>query len=209
MPDIAGVTAELAAVWPALAAALARDTAAGGGGARAPGSAAVVNADVLAAMIALSAAVPETVRYACEAVGEPWRHRDMAGCLRQVPRLASRMRDLGQVANERTLERLAAGWLRMVKRALGLRRPDVPVGFDCPYAEAEPASHAGARALYSAGDEGFLVPGDGGLRVEWVHSPVIYCASEYCDASWPLDQWPLLGRLLRTPAMAPAAWATT
>ena len=201
MPDIEDVAAELAAIWPALAAALARDTAAAAGGARAPGSAAVVNADVLAAMIALSAAVPETVRYACDAIGEPWRHRDMAGCLLQVPRLASRMRDLGMVANERTLEGLAAGWLRMVKRALGLRRPDVPVGYDCPYAEASPETHAMARALYSAGDEGFLVPGDGGLRVEWVHSPVIWCASEHCDASWPLDQWPLLGRLLRTPAM--------
>jgi len=33
--DIADVTAELAAVWPALAAALARDTAAAAGGARA------------------------------------------------------------------------------------------------------------------------------------------------------------------------------
>jgi hypothetical protein len=199
--DIEDVTAELAAVWPALAAALARDTAAAAGGARAPGSAAVVNADVLAAMIALSAAVPETVRYACDAIGEPWRHRDMAGCLRQVPRLASRMRDLGMVANAKTLEHLAAGWLRMVKRALGLRRPDVPLGYDCPYAASEPEEHAGARALYSAGDEGFLRQGDGGLRVEWVHSPVIWCASEYCDASWPLDQWPLLGRLLRTPAM--------
>jgi hypothetical protein len=201
MADIADITAELAAVWPALAAALARDTAAAAGGARAPGSAAVVNADVLAAMIALSAAVPETVRYACDAIGEPWRHRDMAGCLRQVPRLASRMRDLGQVANERTLEHLAAGWLRTAKRALGLRRPDVPLGYDCPYAEAEPEEHAAARALYAAGDEGFLRQGDGGLRVEWVHTPVIWCASEQCGASWPLDQWPLLGRLLRTPAM--------
>jgi hypothetical protein len=203
VPDIADVTAELAAIWPAHAAALARDTAAGtaAGSAAALSSSQVVNPDVLAAMIALSAAVPEAVRSACDAIGEPWQHRDMAGCLRQVPRLASRMRDLGQAANERALERTAAGWLRTAKRALGLRRPDVPVGYDCPYAGASPGTHPGARALYSAGDEGFLRHGGGGLRVEWVSAPVIWCASEHCGASWPLDQWPLLGRLLRTPAM--------
>jgi hypothetical protein len=204
MADIAEITAELADIWPALAAALARDTAVASGGNHAFAAAMVVNPDVLHAMITLSAEIPETVRYACEAIAEPWQHRDLTACLRQVPRLAGRMRDLGLFRDERTLERLASGWLRMVKRALGLRRPDVPIGYDCPYFASAPDDHGEGRALLAAGEDGSLRQGPGGLCVEWVVQEVIYCASQDCAASWPLASWPLLGRLLRTPAMVSA-----
>jgi len=203
--DIAGVTAELAGLWPALPEALARDTTAPGGGGSSWVPAGVVNADVLAAMIALSAAVPETVRYACDAIGEPWRHRDMAGCLRQVPRLASRMRDLGQAANERTLEHMAAGWLRTVKRALGLRKPDIPVGYACPYADTFPENHHDGRMLFMAGEDGFLRQGPDGPRVEFVAQEVIYCASQDCNASWAGKyEWTFLGSILGMPATVTA-----
>jgi len=197
--DIAETVSELAELWPALAAALERDTG-GEGSAAGHGWAAVlvVNADVLAAMIALGREIPETVGYACEAVGEPWQHRDVAGCLLQVPRLAGRMRDLGQAANEKTLAWQADGWRRTVKRALGLRRPDIAIGYDCPYTASIPEQHAGECALLAAGDEGFLRHSPDGLQVEWVHSPVIYCASPGCDASWGIDRWSYLGRLLET-----------
>lgn len=201
MPDIEQVTAELADIWPALAAALARDTASAGGSGHALTAAQVVNPDVFHAMLALSAEIPETVRYACEAISEPWQHRDLLACLRQVPRLASRMRDLGLFRDEATLGRLASGWLRMVKRALGLRRPDTPIGYDCPFAADAPDDHTTGRALLAAGEDGFLRHGPGGLMVEWVVQEVIYCASPDCEASWPLASWPLLGRLLKTPAM--------
>ena len=205
MTGIAEVTAELAGLWPALAAALARDAA--GEGAvpgHAAAAAAVVNADVLAAMLALGRGIPEAVREACEVTGEPWRHRDITGCLLQVPRLHGRLRDLGLAAAEKALERQALGWLRVTKRALGLRKPDLEIGYACPYAEPNPGDHEEGCMLLAAGEEGHLREGPGGLRVEWSAQQVIYCVSPECGASWPLGQWTLLGKMLGTPSMVSA-----
>ena len=201
MPDIAEVAAEVAGIWPALAAALARDTAGTAGAGTATTAATVVNPDVLHATITLTRQIPDTTRYACDAISEPWQPRDVPACLRQVPRIAARMENLGLHREAAILSRLTESWLRMVKRALGLRKPDTPIGYDCPYAATAPDSHAGGRQLLAAGEDGFLRHGPGGLRVEWVVQEVIYCASEDCDASWPAAAWPLLGRLLKTPAM--------
>src|SRR5579864_5798913 len=99
---VAEACGQLAGLWPALAAALARD--AGTGPDSSPAgwqlSVTVVNADVLAAILALDDEVPAAVRRACHVTGEPWRHRDIGGCLRQLPRLAGRMHDLGLVSEE-------------------------------------------------------------------------------------------------------------
>lgn len=196
--------AELAELCPVLPAALARDTGGEGGLPAAWGSITVVNADVLAAIITLEEDVPAAVRAACCTISEPWHHRDLQGCLRQIPRLASRMHDLALVSDEKCLAWQAGGWLRMVKRALGLRKPDIPIGYECPYIASTPGQHDGGCALLAAGDEGFLRHGPDGLTVEWVHTPAIYCASPDCDASWGLAQWPYLGRLLQ--AAAAALW---
>jgi hypothetical protein len=200
--DIAEATSELAGLFPALAAALARDTGGEGGGAgHMWAAAAIVNADVLAAMITLDHDIPAATRCACEAASEPWRHRDLQGCLRQLPRLAGRMHDLGLIADEKTLIWQAGGWLRMVKRALGLRKPDIPIGYACPWAETRPETHhPGAIMLLAAGAEGFLRLAAGGLQVDWVTSAQIYCPSDACGASWGPAQWPLLGRMLETAA---------
>src|SRR6266568_2986011 len=195
--------AELAVLWPALAAALERDTAADGtvpGGAL--GSAAVVNTDVLAAMILLSRDVPAVTRAACEAAGEPWQPRPVQTCLRALPRLAERLGHLGMAGAAQTLEGAVWDWLRVTKRALGLRRPDIPVGFACPWAASAPEDHAEGRMLLCAGDEGFLRPGPGGMAVEWVTSGQIYCPARACGASWPQGQWRLLGRMLGAAAVA-------
>jgi hypothetical protein len=198
--DIADAVAELAGLWPALAAALARDTATPDGPpAQATSSATVVNPDVLHALLTLDHDIPETVRWACNDISEHWVYRDLSGCLHQLPRMAGRMHDLGHVTDERDLAWQADGWLRMVKRALGLRRPDVPLPDRpaCPYADTRPEAHAASCLLYAAGAEGFLRPDGDGLRVEWVTSGLIYCAGPECGASWGPAQWPLLGRLLR------------
>jgi len=201
MTGIADTVSELAELCPALAAALARDTGGDGGAAgHTWAAAAIVNADVLAAMITLDHDIPAATRCACEAAREPWQHRDVQGCLRQLPRLAGRMHDLGLAADEKTLTGQADGWLRLVKRALGLRKPDVPVGYACPWAETRPECHADAVMLFAAGAEGFLRPAADGLRVEWVTSGLIYCAADACGASWGPAQWPLLGRMLQTAA---------
>jgi hypothetical protein len=194
--------AELAELCPYLPAALIRDTAADGGLPPAWGTVTVVNANVLAAIITLEEDVPAAVRAACAAIGEPWRHRKLGGHLRQLPRYAARMHDLGLAEQEKTLAWQAGGWLRMVKRALGLRKPDTDIGYGCPHAETYPEMHYDGCALLAAGDEGFLRYSPDGPRVDWVHTPRVYCAG--CAASWTPDQWPHLGRLLQSAAM-PAA----
>src|SRR6266702_308168 len=111
--------AELAVLWPALAAALARDTAGDGtvpGGAL--GSAAVVNADVLAAMITLTRDVPAVTRAACEALGEPWQPRPVQTCLRALPRLAERLGHLGMA-----VEWVTSGQIYCPARACGASWP--------------------------------------------------------------------------------------
>ena len=199
MTDIAATVSELAELWPALAAARERDAGGEGGAAgHAWMAALVVNADVLTAMLALDRDVPAAVRRACEAVSEPWRHRDVAGCLLQVPRLAGRLHDLGMVRDESDLTWEAGGWLRMVKRALGLRRPDTGIGYDCPYAADFPELHRAGTALLAVGDEGFLRYADSSYRVAWVHTPAIRCASADCGAEWDQTQWERLGVLLGT-----------
>lgn len=199
MTDIDGTVAELAQLWPALAAALARDTAVPDGPAASPAwtAVAVVNPDVLAAIILLDTDVPATVRAACHDISEPWRHRDLPGCLRQIPRLAGRMRDLGHINAEQALTWDALSWLRLVKRALGLRKPDMPVGYACPWADTRPEAHTAGCGLFVVGREGFLRSGAEGAWVQWVDSGLIYCVSDTCGASWGPAQWPLLGRLLR------------
>ena len=197
MTDIADTVAELATLWPALAAALARDSADGPPAAPTWLPASLVNADVEAAIHTLDHDVPAAIRTACADISETWRWRDLDGCLRQVPRLAGRMRDLGHVGAERTLGWQAARWLRMVKRALGLQRPDTPLpgGPACPDADIYPERHRGADRLFLAGAEGFLRPGRL-VPVEWVTSGLIYCESADCGASWSQLHWDHLGRLL-------------
>ena len=201
MSDIGETSAELAQLWPALAAALARDTAAADGPAASPAwtAVAVVNPDVLQALLTLDADVPAAVRHACEDISERWAYRDLPGCLRQIPRLAGRMHDLGHITAEKYLTWQADGWLRLVKRALGLRRPDMPIGRDCPYAADTPDAHGRAAGLILAGAEGFLDPA-ADVPVAWVTSGLIYCASDACGASWLKAEWSMLDRLLQATA---------
>lgn len=200
MTDIGDTIGELAGLWPALAAALARDTATPDGPA-APTTwtaAAVVNADVLQAIVTLERQVPAAISRACDDISEPWKHRDLAGCLRQIPRLASRMHDLGHTTAEHQLTWDATMWLRMVKRALGLRKPDMFLpGHACPWSDTRPETHSSGCGLFVVGREGFLRSGQDGAWVQWVDSGLIYCASDACGASWGPAQWPMLGRLLR------------
>jgi hypothetical protein len=198
MTDVDGTVAELAELWPALAAALARDAAGEG----APGiwvSMGVVNADVLAAMLTVEREVPEATARARELIGEPWHARELLVHLRQVPRLAARLHAVGRQDAAGELAWQAAGWLRLVKRALGLRKPDMPFGdppCTCPWAARRPENHPGAALLRRAGEEGFLRPGPDGPRVQWEGAGLIYCPAEACGATWDYAHWALLGRML-------------
>lgn len=207
MSDIYETTAQLAALWPALAAALARDTAGTDiGGTTTWTSATLVNADVLAAAITLTTEIPAAHHAACDLLGERWAYRQPGPCLLALPRFASRMDATGRFREASVLASQAAGWLRLTKRALGLRKPDIPLGYPCPYAADAPENHAEGRMLFMAGAEGRLRESPGGTVVEWVVQERIYCASPDCDASWAgRYEWTILGKVLGMPATAMAS----
>jgi hypothetical protein len=120
---------ELAALLPALIPALSRDSVPSGG--RTDLSAGrAVNPRVLHAMIILAAEIPAACAAACQVTGEPWQHRPSALCLRAIPRLHHQLTALGMPAAASDLETGVHHWTRMVKRALGPRTPDIPVGWD-------------------------------------------------------------------------------
>ncbi len=137
--DLGHACAELAALIPALIPALSRDTVPSGSRI-AQSAGGVVNPDVLHAMIILAAEIPAACAAACEVASEPWQHRPPAICLRAIPRLHRRLTALGMPAAARDLETGVHRWTRMVKLALGLHTPDVPVGWDCPPRPVTPPS---------------------------------------------------------------------
>ena len=179
--------AELAALIPALAAALSRDNAPSGGrpvlSAGGP-----VNPDVLHAMIMLRTEIPATAQAACEATGEPWHYRPIGTCLIALPRLHGRLLAIGLPGEANRVEAALGRWTRTVKLALGLRTPDMPVGAACPLHE-EPSP------LVMLGSEGFVRDD---MTVLWQHAGLIRCF--LCGAEWQAWQWDLLGEVLKASA---------
>jgi hypothetical protein len=177
--------ADLAVLIPALIPALTRDNTPGD--TRAILSAGgVVNPDVLHAMFTLIREIPATRAAACQLCGEPCPGRPVGTCLRALPRLASRLHDLAQIAAEKRIENDVARWTRTVKFALGLRVRDTPIGWNCPL-------HDEPSQLVSVGAEGFIRDDH---TVYWQHAATIWCA--LCGATWPEMQWAHLGRMLQT-----------
>ena len=203
MTALDAAVAELATLMPALAAALERDTGHGDGAATPTTPGSPVNADVLHVISLLSYHIPAVTAQAREAIGEPCRRPSPpAGCLRQLPRIADRMRGLGLVAEERRLEATVQDWRRRTKLALRFREPDTLVGpgYWCPRLAAYPEEHRAEDPgrlplLLRAGSEAFLVRARDGLRLEWVHKARVYCP--LCGESWGPGQWLMLGRMLQ------------
>ena len=184
MDDLTSACADLGALFPALTEALTRDNApadsrsvlsAGG----------VVNADVLHAMLTLAAEIPAARAAACDLAGETHQPRPPLTCLRAIPRLHGRLRALSLPGAAARLEDDIRRWTRLTKLALGLRTPDMPIGWDCPYHRDEPA------ALIAIGSEGFLRDD---LTILWQYAATIWCP--LCGASWPESQWMHLGNVL-------------
>jgi hypothetical protein len=185
--DLADRAAELAALIPALAAALTRDnTPAGGRPVLSAGC--VVNADVLHAALMLRREVPAACAEACALTGEPWHPRPLDTCLRALPRFRDRLASLEYVAAADRIESRVERWVRTVKLALGLRTPDVAFGAPCPLHE-EPAP------LIMVGSEGFVRDD---MTIYWERAGLIRCP--LCGAEWAKWQWDLLGEVLKASA---------
>lgn len=183
MDDLTAACTDLAALFPALTDALTRDnTPADGRTVLSAGG--VVNTDVFHAILTLNDEIPAAVAAAAAAAGEPWQPRPPLTCLHAIPRLAARLAALNKPAPAACLENHVRRWTRMTKLALGLRTPDTPLGYNCPL-------HDQPSPLVALGAEGFLRDD---MTVYWQHAALIWCP--LCDASWPADRWPMLGRLL-------------
>jgi hypothetical protein len=184
--------ADLETLIPALIPALTRDNT--------PGSTrtilsagGIVNIDVLKAMLTLHREIPATRAAACQLTGEPCPRRPVVTCLRALPRLASRLHDLGQAAAENRIERDVQRWTLTVKFALGLRKPDMPIGANCPSTLHAMDYPDQPCQLVAIGAEGFLRDDN---TVHWQHAAVVWCA--VCGATWPEMQWNRLARILKT-----------
>ena len=182
MTDLAGTCAELATLTPLLGPALRRDNTTAGRASRMEATLSPVNTDVLAAMITLRHEIPAAAIRATQLVREPWQPRSITTCLLALPRLAARMTVLGLRTDARQLDDAARHWVRITKRALGLRTPDIALGVTCPACDQ---GH-----LTAAGAEGFIR----GASVEWVYNPRVYCLA--CAASWLEPEWGLLIRII-------------
>ncbi len=184
---ITGRAGELAALIPALAAALTRDNAPAAGRGGMPEGPLPVNLDVLRALEMLHREIPAGCAQACELTGEPWHPRPLPVCLRALPRLHERLAHLDMVGAARRIEARTERWLRVTKLALGFRNPDRPLGFDCPLHE-EPSP------LIMIGSERFLRDGPVPSVTEPQLAGLIRC--HLCGAEWRKLQWDFLLTML-------------
>jgi hypothetical protein len=180
--------AELATLTPRLDAALTRDNTHGGRG-RAITPVHLYNTDVLLARITLAHEIPAAAIRASQLVREPWQPRTITACLLALPRLADRMAVLHLATEHSHLEAAARYWVRITKRALGLRKPDIPLGVACPICETQPPG-----ALLLAGAEATIR----GTSLTWDNNPRVYCTLSSKDDPhvWPLAKWGLLEQLV-------------
>src|SRR5262249_27310775 len=96
MTELAEACADLAQLIAALIPALTRDNTPRDAPPAKPAGP-VVNTDVLHAMLTLTREIPATRAMACRLTGEPCPGRPVLTCLRALPRLESRLTDLGHI----------------------------------------------------------------------------------------------------------------
>src|SRR5262249_885039 len=146
--------------------------------------------------------IPATTTHACTELGEPSPPRDLETCLRQLPRLAERLTTMGKPDH---ITANVYRWLPVVKRALGLRRPDTVLPHPCPWARTMPDDHRPGAGLPPAGAGGSPRRDRHGYTVEWVLAGRIYCPD--CGAAWSQAEWRLLEHILEQAAAETAGTA--
>lgn len=178
-PDtITDMITELRLLWPALPAALPRDTGNGGGDRvhTTPDIHAIPINPAVAAVIRRLAPHMADLSLLQQAYGDAWTNR--------------------RLADAWTITHHITRWLGDARTALGLNRPDQPVGASCPRHDqpltplVTPGDHGELR--YDAiGPAGELVGG----WIRWTHTDLIVC--RHCDQTWPPSRWLWLDRLAK------------
>ncbi len=192
--------AELLVLWPALPTALPRDAGIQSGERVATSEnvhSVPLNVDVAAVLVDLRRAIPDWTRWAAETASESaTSHADVPACLRRLPALHDHLNGLGRSRDAERLTTAAHGWLRAARNALGLNRPDRPIGEHCPRHD-DPL-----QPLVQPGDHGHLRytrldhhghPSD--ASIHWSRIEIVCC--RHCDAMWTPERYMLLGRLIR------------
>lgn len=194
------VITELQVLWPALPGALPRD-AGTQASERVSTSENVhtlpLNPDVAAVITDLTARIPEWVAWACQCAGEtPTTHAGIPLLLGRVPALYDRLSGQGRTRDAHRLADVAQHWLSACRRALGLNRPDRPIGEMCPKHDHP------LTPLVQPGDHGHLrydrLNPDGqpvNPTVSWTRIELVLC--RHCDAAWTPERYMHLGRLIR------------
>jgi hypothetical protein len=197
--QVGDACAELAQLTPHLAPALTRDNTAAARITRWEAPLSPVNTDVLAAIITLRYQIPAVTIRAAQLVNEPWQPRTHRACLVALPRLDERLGHLGHVSEHKHLETITSGWVRLTKRALGLRKPDIPLSTECPVCIREGNPIPGL--LYVTGAEARVRQSRHGTTLEWSYDPHVYCPVGPINPDdpphrWPQGQWELLVHLI-------------
>lgn len=191
---------ELSVLWPHLAVALERDAGTAEGERTSGGADAAfrlpVNADVSAALATVSDGVPQLATWAALVVAEEPRRRDVASCLRHMPRWHERMLATAATIQADALAAAVAALLRRTKVALGLRFRDRRLGQFCPLHDdpltelIEPGAEATLRYRHL---DRFGQPV--GVAIDWMRRDKAFCRT--CRASWLPGQYLMLSRQLR------------
>lgn len=200
-PDqLAETLDELAVLWPALPAALARD-AGTSSGERVSTSENVhtipLNADVASTAAALASDIPLTAAWASDAAGiGGWApNRPIPTYLRALAVHHDRLVALGRSRDAARLATTVDRWHKQIRDALGLNRADRPLRAHCPRHDNP------LTALVEPGDRGWLRYDhlDAAGRpvnpwVSWLRHEAVTC--RHCDAIWSPGQYLWLGRLI-------------
>jgi hypothetical protein len=189
---------ELLVLWPALPTALPRDAGVQSGERVAVSEnvhTVPLNVDVAAVITDLTWQIPDWTRWAGTNAGVSVV-ADITQQLRQLPAIHHRLVELGRTRDAERLATTVHAWLTACRRALGLNRPDRPIGEMCPRHD-EPL-----QPLVQPGDHGHLRyakldqhghPID--AYIDWSHIEIVLC--RHCDSTWTPERYILLGRLIR------------
>lgn len=194
------IIAELLILWPALPGALPRDAGVQSGERVATSEnvhSVPLNVDVAAVLVDLRHAIPHWAHWAAQSAGEsPTDAGGIPGHLKRIPALHDRLSGLGRTRDADKLADASRTWLNAARRALGLNRPDRPIGEHCPNHD-QPLTH-----LVQPGDHGHLRythlnqhghPVD--AAIDWSSLEIICC--RHCNALWAPSRYFWLGKLIK------------